>query len=92
MARPPLPWDPSDTRGIDADPSCLHHALALAYHFHLLKLVIIRQNRTDSNVKTLMLPRFTSPTAASAPGKRARLAPGCASQSVPTGASCCGQT
>ena len=36
MARPPLPWDPSDTRGIDADPSCLHHALALAYHFHLL--------------------------------------------------------
>ena len=34
MARGPLPWDPSDTRGSDADrPSCLphRHALALAY-------------------------------------------------------------
>ena len=33
---PPLPWDPSDTRGIDPDPSCLPHALALAYPLHLL--------------------------------------------------------
>ena len=36
MARPPLLWDPSDTRGVDPDPSCLPHALALAYPLLLL--------------------------------------------------------
>ena len=62
MARAPLPWDPSDTRGIDADPSCLHHALALAYHFHLLIQWSPHKDTEDIDVYEIFL-RLLSVTA-----------------------------